>query len=100
MKCPSGIERNPTMPACVPADGARSKMATPRRPRDQTFRKTDLVRALRAAVAAGIGIAQVEIDPATGKIVIVTTRADKAAAGGSDLDGWLRTKETKDARPT
>jgi hypothetical protein len=33
-----------------------------RRPRDQTFRKTDLVRALRAAQTAGVPNPRVEVD--------------------------------------
>jgi hypothetical protein len=35
------------------------------------FRQADVVRALRAAKAAGVDIARIEIDP-NGKIVIVT----------------------------
>jgi hypothetical protein len=37
-----------------------------------TFKKEDVTRAVRAAIAAGIQVQRVEIDPATGKIVIVT----------------------------
>jgi hypothetical protein len=36
-----------------------------------TFRQQDVTRAVKAVVAAGVGIARVEIDRA-GKIVIVT----------------------------
>jgi hypothetical protein len=42
----------------------------PRRYRDQTFRKTDLVRALKAARTAGVPSPRVEIDR-HGKIVIM-----------------------------
>jgi hypothetical protein len=38
-----------------------------------TFRQADLTRALKAAVAAGVHIARVEIDT-TGKIVIVARK--------------------------
>jgi hypothetical protein len=37
-----------------------------------TFRQSDVTRALRAAKAAGVDVARIEIDP-DGKIVIVTS---------------------------
>jgi hypothetical protein len=52
------------------------------------FRQADITRALRAARAAGINVASVEIDPATGKITITT----HGAAGNeqtTDLDKWM-----------
>jgi hypothetical protein len=53
-----------------------------------SFRQRDVTAALRAALAAGLEISKVEVDPTTGKIVIVTI------AGGdkepiTDLDKWL-----------
>jgi hypothetical protein len=52
------------------------------------FRQADITRALRAARAAGVMIARVEIDPVTGKIVIISKEP-----GGSeqltDLDRWM-----------
>jgi hypothetical protein len=39
------------------------------------FKKTDVTRALRAMSAAGQAVDRVEIDPATGKIVIVVTKS-------------------------
>jgi len=52
------------------------------------FRQRDLAAALKAIGAAGIEVRAVEIDPITGKIVILTI------AGGdkepkTDLDKWL-----------
>jgi hypothetical protein len=37
----------------------------------QTFRRNDLTRAIKGAIAAGVEIARAEIEPETGKIVIV-----------------------------
>lgn len=51
------------------------------------FRQSDLTRALKAAIAAGLEIAAVEIDP-TGKIVIMTG-AKELAAPKNALDKWM-----------
>jgi hypothetical protein len=37
----------------------------------QPFRRTDVTRAIKGAIAAGVEIARAEIEPNTGKIVIV-----------------------------
>ena len=37
----------------------------------QLFRRTDLTRAIKGAVAAGVEVMRAEIEPNTGKIVIV-----------------------------
>ena len=55
------------------------------------FRQSDLTRALKGAIAAGIKIASIEIDPA-GKIVIMTG-TNELVASTSALDKWM----TKDA---
>jgi hypothetical protein len=36
----------------------------------QTFRRNDLTRAIKAALAAGVGVTRAEIDSSTGKIVL------------------------------
>ena len=51
------------------------------------FRQSDLSRALKAALAAGLEIAAVEIDP-TGKIVIMTG-ATELTAPKNALDKWM-----------
>lgn len=52
------------------------------------FKQADLQRALRAAKAAGLPVARVEIDPATGKIVMMTdTEAGQQTQ--SPLDQWM-----------
>ena len=51
------------------------------------FRQSDLTRALKAAIAAGLEVAAVEIDP-TGKIVIMT-RATELTAPKNALDKWM-----------
>jgi hypothetical protein len=58
----------------------------PRRP--TAFRQADVTRAVRAAKAAGIEVARVEIDPVSGKIVIVAGSPDTVNAGNC-LDTWL-----------
>jgi hypothetical protein len=70
-----------------------------RRYRDQTFRKADVMRAWRAAQAAGIPNPRIEIDR-HGTISIIPGEASNgaAAAKGNDLDHWL-TKKEKDAPP-
>jgi hypothetical protein len=57
--------------------------------RPAAFRQSDLQRALRAAKAAGIEISRVEIDPLTGKIVIIAACDGNATKSGTALDAWL-----------
>jgi hypothetical protein len=58
----------------------------PRRP--AAFRQSDLTRALKAAVAANLDVATIEIDPATGKIVMTTARV-AANVNEKPADKWL-----------
>jgi acetylornithine deacetylase/succinyl-diaminopimelate desuccinylase-like protein len=51
------------------------------------FRQSDLARALKAAIAAGLEVAAVEIDP-SGKIVIMTG-AKEVASSANALDKWM-----------
>ena len=51
-----------------------------------TFRQKDVTRAVKAVVAAGVGIARVEIDSA-GKIVIVTIEA-RDVHGEREANEW------------
>lgn len=53
------------------------------------FKQHDLTRALRAANAAGIAVATIEIDPTTGKIIMRTSEPN-ADNGITDLDKWIR----------
>ena len=52
-----------------------------------TFRQADVTRAVKGVVAAGVGIAQVEIDK-SGKIVIVTGGAKTEISELVPLDAW------------
>jgi hypothetical protein len=72
--CPlSGQPSEPfTLPGIHLPGKPRSFAKMARRPRDQTFRKTDLVRAIKAAKAAGVPNPRVEIDLRHGKISIFT----------------------------
>jgi hypothetical protein len=51
------------------------------------FRQSELTRALKAALAAGLEVAAVEIDP-SGKIVIMTG-AKELASSANALDKWM-----------
>ncbi len=54
----------------------------------RTFRHRDLTATLKAMVKAGVDVRAVEIDPITGKIVILTIAGgDKEPT--TDLDRWL-----------
>jgi hypothetical protein len=53
--------------------------------RPSKFKKTDVTRAAKAVLAAGVNIARVEIEPVTGKITIMTSSAEKS----TDLDTWM-----------
>jgi hypothetical protein len=57
-----------------------------------TFRQQDVTRALRAAAAAGVDIARIEIDKA-GKITIIA--ASGAAEPANDLDRELAEWEAR-----
>jgi hypothetical protein len=63
----------------------------PRRP--LPIKQADVTRALRGAVAAGVEIARVEIDPSAGSIVILTSRDFSNPVAAYDV--W---KGKKDAR--
>jgi hypothetical protein len=55
----------------------------------QTFRRTDLTRAIKGAISAGIEIARAEIEPQTGKIVIVFGKSvASSTANSGELGGW------------
>jgi hypothetical protein len=58
------------------------------------FRQSDVTRAIKAAVAAGIDVARVEIDK-EGKIVIVTGKPDPVGGNVDDLDRELREWEAR-----
>ena len=59
-----------------------SPMPAPRRYRDQTFRKTDIVRAYKAALAAGVPNPRIEIDR-EGTIKIVPSGLPKDNDSGA-----------------
>ena len=67
-------------------------MPVPRRYRDQTFRKTDVVRANKAALAAGVPDPRIEIDR-DGTIKIVPGGLPKNS--GSAANPWDQGPEQK-----
>jgi len=59
------------------------------------FRQQDVTRALKGAIAAGVEIARVEIDP-TGKIVIQLSNGEvKEQSAPDDLDRELAAFEAR-----
>jgi hypothetical protein len=58
-----------------------------------TFRQRDLTAAIRAMEAAGKSVARAEIEPATGKIIVVAERPTSASP--DDLDGELAAFEAR-----
>lgn len=48
-----------------------------------TFRKRDLITAIKAVVAAGCEVVRAEIEPATGKIVVVAGKVGEGGNGGA-----------------
>jgi hypothetical protein len=57
------------------------------------FRKTEIARAARGMLAAGLPVRGIEIDPATGRFVVLIGQPTE----GGDLDNWLAKRE-KNAR--
>jgi len=73
-----------------------AKLNMPRPELPKPFKQNDLKRAINAAKGAGLEVKQVEIDPATGRIIITTTAGEASQTSTSPLDNWLATH----ARPT
>jgi hypothetical protein len=72
----------------------RTKAKKQRRTRGPSkFRKTEVVRAARAMLAAGLSVRGVEVDPTTGRFSVLIGQPTE----DNDLDDWLMRK--KDARP-
>ena len=63
--------------------------------RPSKFKKTDVTRAAKAVLDAGVDITRVEIEPTTGKIAIMTSSASDAEKI-TELDAWM----ARDARQT
>lgn len=51
------------------------------------FKQADVLRAVKGARAGGMEVGRVEIDPATGRIVLVALGS--AESPKNDLDRWL-----------
>ena len=60
------------------------------------FKHRDVVRAVKAAKAAGIDASQVKVDPNTGEITVGPAPGGNAGPL-NDLDSWLRRKDAPQA---
>lgn len=63
--------------------------------RAAAFTQVDLSRALRGVKAGGIDVARIEIEPGTGKIVIVSASCSSSAEEQNPLDKWLKEDASK-----
>lgn len=54
----------------------------------RTFRQTDLTRALKAARAAKVEIARIEVDK-DGRAVLVIGTPEQRVTTGNELDQWM-----------
>jgi hypothetical protein len=52
------------------------------------FRQRDVIRALKAARAAGMSVTRFEIDPITGKIVVIMSSPENVEQR-KELDKWI-----------
>jgi hypothetical protein len=55
--------------------------------RPSTFRQQDVTRAVKAVVAAGVGIARVEVDKA-GKITIIALATEQRGEAREEANEW------------
>ena len=57
-----------------------------------SFRQVDVRRAISGAVAAGLRVTRVEVDPSTGLIILATGTTDASATAEpiDALDAWIR----------
>jgi len=65
------------------------RTVAPLRHSSARFRQHDLIRALRAARAAGLNVAGFELDPDTGRIIVKVTCSGKDEELITPLDQWL-----------
>jgi hypothetical protein len=56
--------------------------------RPSNIRKTEITRAAKALLAAGVNIARVEIEPVMGKVTFMTT-SSSGPETITDLDTWM-----------
>jgi len=67
---------------------ARPKGAKTVSPRRLAFKQSEIERGLRAAQAHGLQVARIEIEPLTGKIIIIPQPVDSAPSDGDAKNPW------------
>jgi hypothetical protein len=76
---------------------AKLQPRPPKRTRGFTrYKRSDVARAIYGVEDTGKSVERVEIDPATGKIIIVP-KSDTPGAQNNDLDSWLKKKDAHQA---
>lgn len=61
------------------------------------FRQRDVTVAARAVRKAGIDVGRIEIDPATGKIVVIVGKPAEAVESSGALDKWIAGRDAHQA---
>lgn len=56
------------------------------------FKEIDVKRALRGVINSGFKVTRIELDPASGRIILLTGTSAPSATPVSALDGWLEGK--------
>jgi hypothetical protein len=60
------------------------------------FRSSEVTRVVKAVAKAGCEVVRAEIEPSTGKIVVIVGKSQDAPEG-NDLDRWMASRDARQA---